>query len=188
MSDPVEVIERYTYAEYAKWPEAVRCELIDGIIYMMSSPTEWHQDMVMELAVQLNIFLKGKKCKIIISPFDVRLFPKTDNSDSNVVIPDIIVVCDRQKISDGKSCRGAPDFIIEILSPSTKKRDLVAKKSLYAKAGVKECWFISNEELLKCTLNKNYEFDETVIHFLFDRKPVTVETLPGCELNIPVMN
>ena len=164
-----------------------RYELIDGVIYMMASPSEWHQDMVLNLAIQLNSFLKGKSCKVIISPFDVRLFPEDDNSDTSVVIPDLIVVCDNKKISDGKMCKGAPEFIIEVLSPSTEKRDLFAKKSLYNRAGVKECWFIDRDIMFKYTLNNGF-YDETLVHYLFNREPVPVETLSGCKLEIPVFN
>ena len=183
MADPVEIIERYTYADYERWPESLRCELIQGVIYMMASPSEWHQDMVMALGTQLFDFLKGKICKVMISPFDIRLFPKEDKSDDTVLIPDLIVVCDREKLSDGKACRGAPDFLIEILSPSTEKRDLYVKKQLYAKAGVKECWFIGREILYKCVL-ENGSYTETQIHYLFDNESVPVETLPGCRLTI----
>ena len=186
MADPIEIIERYTYADYVNWPEELRCELIEGVIYLMASPTEWHQDVVMELAFQLKAFLKDKKCKVMISPFDVRLFPKEDDKDSTVVIPDLIVVCDKKKLSDGKACRGAPDFVIEVISPSTEKRDLLAKKTLYAKAGVKECWFIDRKTLTKCTLNDG-SYTETVIHYLFNKAAVPVETLPECNLAIPVI-
>ena len=186
MADPAEIIERYAYSDYEKWPEDFRCELIDGVIYMMSSPSAWHQDLVGMLYIQLSNFLKGKKCKVMLSPFDVRLFPKEDNSDSNILIPDLIVVCDRKKLSDGKACRGAPDFVIEILSKSTEKRDLVAKKFLYAKAGVNECWFINRELVLKNIL-ANDTYTESTFHYLFDNKPLPVDTLPGCELNIPVL-
>ena len=184
MADPIEVIERYTYEDYLSWPESVRCELIDGIIYMMASPSEWHQDMVGDIFIQLKDFLRGKKCKVMVSPFDVRLFPDKNNKDTDVVIPDLIVVCDPKKLSDGKACRGAPDFIIEVLSPSTEKRDLLTKKLLYAQAGVKECWFINRDTLYKCVLH-NGSYIETTIHYLFDIEPVSVESLPGSKINIP---
>ena len=185
MADPLENIERYTYEDYLSWPESLRCELIDGLIYMMASPSLWHQHIVRRLSIQLSSFLEGKPCQVILSPFDVRLFPDEDNKDTDVVIPDLIVVCDPKKLSDGKACRGAPDFIIEVLSPSTGKRDLLTKKLLYAQSGVKECWFIDQETLYKCVLD-NGSYTETKIHYLFDREPVPVETLPGCNLDIPI--
>ena len=184
MADPVEIIETYTYADYLTWPESLRCELIGGVVYMMASPSLWHQDMVLALGTQIFDFLKGKKCKVITSPFDVRLFPDEENKDINVIIPDLLVVCNEKKISDGKACRGAPDFIIEILSPGTEKRDLHVKKLLYAQAGVKECWFINRDTLYKCSL-ENGSFIEHTIYYLFDKEPVPVEAVPGLELSIP---
>ena len=151
MADPIEEIEFYTYADYAKWPEDFRCELIDGVVYMMAPPTIWHQRMVLNLSAQLRDFLDGKKCTPFIS-IGVRLFPKDDESDNTALVPDLVVVCDEKKLSDGRTCRGAPDFIIEILSPSTKNRDLTEKKRLYAKAGVKEYWLIERDVLYKCVL------------------------------------
>ena len=187
MSDPIEIFERYSYADFARFPEDFYCELIDGIIYLMGSPSFWHQHLVVELVFQLRTFLEGKKCRVLVSPFDVRLFPESDDSDDTVVIPDIIVVCDSEKLSTGKSCKGAPDFIIEVLSPSTEKRDLITKKSKYAKAEVKECWFISRETVLKCVLS-NGSFIETTILYQFNREPIPIDTLPGLKLTIPVLD
>ena len=84
--------DRYTYADCAKWDETFRCELIDGVVYMMSAPDMWHQDVVGDIFSQLKGILKGKKCKPMVAPFDVRLFPRKDGSDGDVVQPDIIVV------------------------------------------------------------------------------------------------
>ena len=182
MADPVEDPGFYTYADYSKWPEEFRCELIDGVIYMMAPPTIWHQDLVGRLSSQLYVLLNGRKCKPFIS-VGVRLFPEDDESDNNALIPDLIVVCDEKKLSDGITCRGAPDFIIEILSPSTKNRDLTDKKRLYIKAGVKEYWLIDREVLYKCVLD-NGSYLETETHYLFNKEPVSVETLPGCKLHI----
>ena len=187
MADPIENIEGYTYADYANWPEEFRCELVDGIIYMMAPPTIWHQEISIRLAAQLLSFLDGKTCRVIASPVGVRLIPKADDSDQTIFEPDIIVVCDSEKLSDGKTCRGAPDFLIEIISPSTKSHDLFTKKPRYAKAGVKECWFIDHEIVSKCILN-NGSHTETTIHYLFDREPIPVDTLPGCRLTIPIIN
>ena len=152
---------------------------------MMSSPTVWHQRMVRRLTNQISTLLEGKQCELMVSPFDVRLFPEEDYSDNNVVIPDLSVICDPQKLSDGKACRGAPDFIIEILSPGTITRDLKTKKQLYEKAGVRECWFIDREILYKCVL-ENGTYIETEVSWRFNRVPVLVKALPGIELTLPV--
>ena len=135
--------DRYTYADYEEWDEWFRCELIDGIVYMMSSPSVWHQDVVLEIGARLRESLNGRKCKAYVSPLDVRLFPKNDGSDRDVVQPDVIVVCDESKMSDGKACRGAPDVVIEVISGSTKFNDLRMKRDLYKSAGVKEYWVIA---------------------------------------------
>ncbi|MCL2006938.1 MAG: Uma2 family endonuclease [Treponema sp.] len=184
MADPVENIERYTYADYTTFPEDMKCELINGIIHMMSSPSLRHQRMVRDLTVQLSGLLEGKHCEVMVSPFDVRLFPEEDNSDNFVVIPDLSVICDPGKLADGKACRGAPDFIIEILSPATMKRDLQVKKQLYEKAGVRECWFIDQEVLYKCIL-ENGSYSETELSYLFSKEPIQVIALPGISLTIP---
>ena len=140
--------DRYTYAEYGKWEEDFRCELIGGVVYMMSAPSEWHQDVVLEIGSQLRELLKGKRCKPIVTPFDVRLFPRKDGSDDNVVQPDVIVVCDKSKL-DGKACVGAPDVVFEVLSESTKVMDLQVKKELYKSAEVKEYWVVAKDYAIR---------------------------------------
>jgi len=141
--------DQYTYADYAKWDEDFRCELIGGIVYMMSAPDMWHQDVVGDVYSQLKACLKGKKCKPMVAPFDVRLFPRRDDSDDNVVQPDVIVVCDENKLSDGKACVGAPDVVFEVLSDSTKVMDLRVKRELYKSAGVKEYWVIARDYAMR---------------------------------------
>ena len=164
MSDALKYAENggpYTYADYEKFPADVRYELIDGEAYMMSSPILWHQDIVLEIAGQLRDFFKGKPCKPIIGPFDVRLFPKDDDSDDTVVQPDLMVICDMDKLSGEKACRGAPDFIIEVLSSSTRSRDLVVKRDKYEKAGVKEYWIVS-QDLIRQYVLADGKYSEAV--------------------------
>ena len=182
MADPVEDIVTYTYADYSRWPEEFRCEIIEGVVYMMAPPTLWHQKIVLNLGTQLQNFLDGKECTPFASA-GVRLFPKDDESDNTALVPDLIVVCDQKKLSDGRTCRGAPDFIIEVLSPSTEDKDLTVKKDLYSKAGVKEYWLIGRDVLYKCVLD-NGSYLQTEIPYLFDTEPIPVETLPGCKLHI----
>ncbi|MCL1844316.1 MAG: Uma2 family endonuclease [Defluviitaleaceae bacterium] len=132
---------RYTYADYYSWGEnAERCELIDGVIYAMSAPTVAHQHIAGNLFVELYIFFKGKRCRPFISPIDVRLNPK--GLDDTVVQPDIVVICDPEKIREGKACVGAPDLVIEVLSPGTTKRDRRIKFLKYEQAGVREYWIV----------------------------------------------
>ena len=170
----------YTYKNYLSWGEDVRCELIDGIPHMMAGVTLWHQEIVMSLVRQLSNFLDGKTCKVIVSPFDVRLFPEKDNMDKTVVMPDIMVVCDKKKLEDGKACKGAPDFIAEILSPSTKGKDLIDKKELYEKAGVREYWVVDKDKLYKNILTDGI-YIEKIIKLESGTK-IDVDILDGCVL------
>ena len=139
--------ETFTYADYLSWDTGERYEIIDGTAYAMSSPTARHQAISWELAGTIYEFLKNKQCKAFTAPFDVRLFPEEDDSDTTVVQPDILVVCDKSKLSDGKACRGAPDLIIEILSPGSVMMDRQVKAKKYCKAGVKEYWIVNAETL-----------------------------------------
>ena len=135
----------FTYKDYSSWPENERWELIDGVAYDMSpAPSRKHQEISFELAGLLREYLKGKTCKAFAAPFDVLLpnYPLGNVDEINTVVqPDILVICDPSKLID-KGCLGAPDLIVEILSPSTSKKDLNEKFQLYEKHGVKEYWVV----------------------------------------------
>ena len=137
----------YTYKEYKKWDDDIRVELVDGMVYMMAGPDEWHQWVSADVALQLGVQLRGKKCTPYSAPFDVRLFYEANESDKTVYQPDIFVVCDEKKIKGLKYCKGAPDFIIEIMSEYSEGRDLIEKKKTYERAGVKEYWVVGRDEL-----------------------------------------
>jgi len=132
----------YTYEDYYSWEleEGERWELIDGKAYKMSAPTLNHQDVAGEIFRQLANFLKGKKCKVYIAPVDVRL--NYDTLDDTVVQPDVLVVCDKNKLSDIRAVKGAPDFAVEVLSPSNPNHDRVLKFNKYREAGVREFWIV----------------------------------------------
>jgi len=139
--------ERYTFADVLTWGENDRIELIDGEAYMMAPPSRIHQKISMELSRQLANYLDGKKCEVYPAPFGVRLFEKDKDSPDNVdtlVEPDISVVCDKNKL-DKNGCKGAPDMVIEILSPSTLRHDRFVKLGLYQRAGVREYWIVEPE-------------------------------------------
>lgn len=145
MPQPLEKSDKiYTYADYLNWNEDERIEIIDGEAYMIAPPSQAHQQVSVAIASQLYIFLEGKKCKVFPAPFAVRLF-EGKNVDPDmihtVVEPDISVICDKDKL-DGKGCKGAPDMVVEILSPATAKRDKFVKLHLYRRAGVKEYWIV----------------------------------------------
>jgi len=134
----------YTYDDYLKLelPEGKRIEIIDGVIYDMSAPTLQHQDITGFFYRRFTDFIEKNKgkCKAYISPVDVRL--EFDTTDMTVVQPDVLVICDRAKSEDGKSIKGAPDFILEVLSPSSRKIDMNLKLKKYRESGVREYWIV----------------------------------------------
>jgi len=137
--------QRFSYKDYYGWDDDKRWELIDGVEYDMGpAPLRIHQGISMELAVLLHIFFRDKKCKVYAAPFDVRLSEIENAADEEiftVVQPDITVVCDPSKL-DERGCKGAPDLIVEILSPSSAGRDMKIKRNLYEKHGIREYWII----------------------------------------------
>lgn len=143
---------RYTYADYLTWEMDEMVELIKGKVYKWAAaaPGMSHQNVSLRLASAFLIFLKGKSCKIFQAPFDVRLPVKSHkNQDIDTVLqPDLCVVCDNSKLSES-GCLGAPDLIVEILSPGNNKKDLRLKYEVYQESGVKEYWVIHpNEQTL----------------------------------------
>ena len=141
---PLPQENRYTMAEALTWDEQDRIELIDGYPVMMAPPSRRHQEISGELFGQLRDYLKGKKCEIYHAPFAVRLFERDGERPEDVdtlVEPDISVVCDPSKLDD-IGCKGAPDLVMEILSPSTTRHDKFTKFNLYQRAGVREYWIV----------------------------------------------
>ncbi|MDR2483532.1 MAG: Uma2 family endonuclease [Treponema sp.] len=134
---------RFTYADYKAWElnPGERYELIDGAAYAMAAPNTGHQIIAMTLYGEFYNFLKGKPCRPIPAPFDVRLFYQEDESDDTVVQPDLTVLCDPGKLGD-EGCRGAPDLVMEILSPSNTAIEMERKLNLYQEAGVREYWVV----------------------------------------------
>ena len=144
MGLPLRDSRRHTYGEYLTWPEDVRYELIGGEAFLMApAPTADHQRLVLAVARQIADALDGSRCEVFVAPFDVRL-PQADEADDaidTVVQPDLTIVCDPEKI-DRRGCRGAPDWVIEVLSPATAAHDQTVKLGAYERAGVPECWFV----------------------------------------------
>ncbi len=144
MPTPLQNKKEFTYADYLEWPRDERWELIDGAAHNMGpAPSTRHQLVSIALSAQIYNFLSDKECSVIAAPFDIRFSKEIDDDDSisDVVQPDIVVVCDSSKLDD-RGCRGAPDFIVEIVSPSTAGRDYILKSKLYEKNGVKEYWIV----------------------------------------------
>ncbi|MEM0939892.1 MAG: Uma2 family endonuclease [Bacteroidota bacterium] len=141
----------YTYADYLTWRFEERVELIKGKIFKMSpAPKRVHQEISLNITLQIGNYLKGKTCKLYEAPFDVRFLPENGASDdqiTTVVQPDLCVICDPAKLDDA-GCLGAPDLIIEILSPSSSKKDAQNKYELYQEFGVKEYWLVHTTDQL----------------------------------------
>lgn len=154
----------FTYAEYVGWQGDERWELIDGEAFLMSPAPSWpHQRLLVALAAQIYAALEGHPCQLAVAPFDVRL-PKNDEADEaidTVLQPDLAVICDPEKL-DRAGCRGAPDFVIEILSPATSVRDQVAKRDLYERHGVRELWLVDPESRALTV----YRLDEATRRFV----------------------
>jgi Uma2 family endonuclease len=138
--------KRYTFADYLTWMDDKFRELIDGFIHLMCYPTELHARISSSLHYFTTAFARKRKgkCRIYHAPFAVRLpidGATDDDKIYNVFLPDICVICDLSKI-DEKGCIGAPDLVVEVLSPSTAKNDWNKKFKLYEKSGVREYWII----------------------------------------------
>ncbi|HEX8756901.1 MAG TPA: Uma2 family endonuclease [Steroidobacteraceae bacterium] len=135
----------HTYGEYLTWPDEERNELIDGVAYVREppAPLRSHQELVGELYHQLRLALQGKGARAYVAPFDVRLpeAGETDDLIATVVQPDVVVVSDLDKL-DERGMRGAPDWVAEVLSPSTSSHDQIVKLPAYERAGVREVWLV----------------------------------------------
>lgn len=152
--------------QYEALPENTRIEVFDGIIYNMSSPSQTHQTILTELLVSLRNYIRGKGdiCSVFPAPFDVKL----SDTPLTIVQPDILIVCNKNKL-DGKRCNGAPDFIIEIVSPSNPADDYIRKLYYYKNYGVREYWIVDPQrksvtvnDFERNLLNVPYTFDSVI--------------------------
>lgn len=155
MKDQQELI---TLEQYEDLPEDIRAEVFEGQIYYMASPSQVHQTILTELLVFIRSYLrkKGGSCQVFPAPFDVKL----SDHPLTIVHPDIMIICDREKL-DGKRCNGAPDFIIEIISPSNPSDDYIRKLYYYKNYGVREYWIVD-------------PMAETVLAYFFEQKSFIV--------------
>lgn len=160
----------YTLEDYYNIPDEYRCELIDGVIYDMGAPTSIHQAIAASMFAQLHMHVRGKKgaCFPMISPLDVQL----DCDDKTMVQPDVVIICDRSKIIR-RCVYGAPDFIAEVLSPSSRRKDMIIKLNKYMHAHVREYWLI--DPMKKTITVYDFEHDEYPVIYGFDAKiPVRI--------------
>ena len=182
----LDLTKTYTYADYYKWDFEERVELINGKVYdMMGAPNQYHQYLSGKIFLKLGNFLERKPCKVFYAPFDVRL-PRKSNKDEDIITvlqPDLCVICDKEKLLDIRGCLGAPDIVVEILSPSNSKKELKYKYDVYEEAGVKEYWvvFPTEQTILTYILVEN--------KFMASRPRVsgdviTSAVLPGFSLDV----
>jgi Uma2 family endonuclease len=176
----------YTIEDYYALPDEPRVELIDGVIYNMASPNAFHQMIALQIASELNNYIRGNHgyCIPFIAPMDVQL----DMDEHTMLQPDVIVVCDRNQIREDVIF-GAPDFVVEILSPSTKRKDMTIKLGKYMDAGVKEYWMIDpkKKSIVVYLLNEE-EKDYDITLYTFENE-VPVGIYKGqCKVNFKAID
>lgn len=161
-----------TLEQYEALPEDARAEVFDGQIYYMASPSQDHQTISIELSTMLNVYLKRKNgpCRVFHAPFDVKL----NDAPLTIVQPDLMIICDKEKL-DGKRCNGAPDLIIEIVSPGNPSDDYIRKLYYYKNAGVREYWIVDPRRKTVTVnyfegnlLNIQYSFESTIKVNIYD--------------------
>lgn len=166
---------RFTYADYRQWPDDQRWELIDGVPFAMApAPTVSHQTLVLSIARQIDDALVGVPCRTLIAPVDV-LLPAADEAGdqaTTVVQPDILIVCDPAKVTEN-NIRGAPDWIIEVLSPATARHDHLTKRVLYERAGVREYWLVHpvDRVITLYTLKNGFYGGPEIVEMAGERSP-----------------
>jgi len=180
--------KRYTYADYLTWLDDKRRELINGFIHLMSGPMRRHAHALTKLSSRIDTYIEKKKGKCLVynAPFDVRLplhGSKDDNKIYDVVQPDICVICDLEKLDD-KGCLGAPDLVVEVLSPSTLKYDWNYKFNLYEAAGVREYWIVDPKakQANVFLLQSDGKYDLGTVYESGQKVPVHI--LKGLEINL----
>lgn len=163
----------YTEEDYYNSPEDVRIELIDGQIYYQAAPSRIHQTISRELYTVINNYIKSQKgiCRVFAAPFAVSL---SSGNEKNIVEPDISVICDKNKLDD-HGCIGAPDWIIEVTSPSDPQRDYGIKRIKYRTAGVREYWIVNPQkktvmvyDLEKDQRSNQYDFEDKIKVNIFE--------------------
>lgn len=154
----------YTAADYWSLPDGQRAELVDGQLIAMAPPSRIHQKIVSELLKKIGNYIDKNNgaCEVYVSPFAVNL-----NADDKIYVePDVSVICDKNKLSD-RGCEGAPDFIVEVVSPSSRKHDYSTKNTIYSNAGVREYWIVDPEK--ERTTVYRYEEDAAPIIIPFSQ-------------------
>jgi Uma2 family endonuclease len=176
----------YSYSDYMQWKFRERLELFRGRIFKMAAPNTLHQMVSMKITNELYNYLKGKSCQVFSAPFDIRLpikNKKKDNEITTVVQPDVCIVCDSSKVDERGVC-GAPDLVIEVLSPGNSKKEVRDKYELYEEAGVKEYWIVSPTEqnLVVFLLTQEGKFGNGKMYTNGDKLETAV--VPGFSIDV----
>lgn len=168
----------HTSEDYWNLPDGERAELIDGRLYNMAPPSRIHQELVSELTQTIGFHIKSKSgsCKVYPAPFAVNL----NADDKTYVEPDISVICDKNKLTD-RGCSGAPDLVIEVVSPSSSRMDYIIKLNLYMAAGVREYWIV--DPLRQRTTVYHLEYGDAPTIFAFNQ-PISVGIFPDLAICI----
>ncbi len=180
----LDLTKSYTYADYLTWQFSEMVELIKGKIFKMSpAPSDLHQSISGNFHGIFFQILKKQKCKVFHAPYDVRLTRTIkDEEVTTVVQPDICIICDQSK-RDARGCNGAPDLIIEILSPATSKKDLSYKFDLYEEAGVREYWIVYPfEQIIEVFYLQNEKYQ--LIKKFFADESIPVNIFEGLEIDL----
>lgn len=184
----LDISKTYTYADYFKWRFVERVELIKGKIFKMSpAPNRLHQEIAGSIHILIGMFLQNKPCKVYSAPFDVRLPRKSKNDKEIITVlqPDVCVVCDPTKL-DKRGCIGAPDIVVEVLSPGNNAKELKNKYEAYEEAGVKEYWVVSpQDQWLKVYTLIDGKYSGSPFFIAGDM--VTTPVLPGFSLELAVL-
>ncbi len=162
--------KKFTVDDYFSLSEENRVELIHGVIYDMGSPTIRHQSIVTRICIAIDAFIQKNKgpCMTFAGPVDVQILA----DDSTMIVPDFLVICDKKKMQDGRII-GAPDFIVEVLSPSSRNRDSITKLALYAEAEVPEYWIVDPEKERVIVYTASDDYSPNVYSF-GDKIPVGI--------------
>ena len=187
MGIPKKADYKFAYNDYCTWPDDERWELINGVAYDMSpAPSVNHQRVSGDIFNVIKNFLKGKQCEVFAAPFDV-FFPESPDQDINdittVVQPDISVICDKSKLIS-RGCFGPPDLLVEILSPSTMKKDLSLKFDLFESSKVREYWIVDhgNRFVRVYRLKDDGRYNEGTLYE--DDCSITSTVLEGLEITL----
>lgn len=180
--------KRISYEEYMTLVDSSdqRFELIDGEVHLLASPSFKHQVIVNEIAWYLNNYFRERSCRSLAAPLDVRLYGYATKFEENpnVVQPDVVVICDEEKVNEDGRYEGIPTLIVEVLSPSTKGKDMVAKLNLYMRSGVLEYWIVNPEN--RSILQYSFSDSKDIEDFKSLEEGDTIESVAFADLEIPL--